>query len=122
MNTWFYEYPLSEDEFQKLCKGELILKNFSPPFHPNRLICIVAWNKSLLGTLDKNKFEDMRKGGIDVANIPLATENLDFIKQGNGIQVSFPICTVMIGLAETFAKAKAEIEAKNKEKVPWKTQ
>lgn len=43
MPDWFYQYPLSEDDFQKLCKGELVLKNFYPPLQPVLFVSGKDW-------------------------------------------------------------------------------
>jgi hypothetical protein len=108
MPNWFFEYPLTQEDLTKLHKGDLVLKNFSPPLQPNILFCIVAWNKGIMKQLDKSLFEAMRKGGINIANIPLEDDNLSCIEQGNFVEVHFFPCKVIVAKAETFTKAKAE--------------
>lgn len=111
-NDFYYEYGLTAEEFAKLKKGELVLKNFFPPLEPQKLFCVVAWNKDKLGRLDPSIFEAMRKGGISVANCPLATAQFQQIENEQGVVIyQFAFGSVVVGLASLFKEAKKPKEA-----------
>lgn len=107
-----YWYPLTTGNMASLRDNELVIKNFCPPLQPDKLIAIVCWNKTKRGLLDKHIFDNMRKGGISVANIGLTDEDLAYIEKGDFVHVAFSICTVSVASEETFKKLQ---EAKHNE-------
>jgi hypothetical protein len=74
---------------------------------------IVCWNKARRETLDQQIFDNPRKAGVAVANIPLNREELADIEKGNFIEVKFPICHVHVALEETFKKLEQEGKIKH---------
>jgi hypothetical protein len=103
-----YLYPLTRSNMDALYKNDLVIKNFSPPLQPYKLIMIVCWNKTLRETLDRDIFNNARIAGIDIANIGLTQERLAYIEKGNFIEVKFPVCNVHVALEETFKKLEQE--------------
>lgn len=106
----FY-YPLTKQDIARLNQGKLVTKNFSPLLRPDVLICAVAWNKSRLGKLDKRKFDNMRKGGIHVANIPLEDADIKKIEDGNGTSAFYDDFEILV-LTEQTLQQLQEGEAK----------
>ena len=66
------------------------MRQYNPLFEPQKLICIVAWNKSESVKLDENLFNKIRKAGIHVANLPLTTEILARLEKDEGVSICFP--------------------------------
>ena len=106
MTNLFY-FPLSKQEILDLQKGKLVSKNYSEIPH-DKLLCVVAWNRSKMLELKKRKFDAMRKAGIDVANIPLWESQLSKIYHGDGISVHFEGFEILVLLEETLAKLRSE--------------
>lgn len=84
-----YYFPLTKQDITNLHDNKLVSKNFSPLLEPHKLLCVVAWNKSKRKHLDKKQFHNMRKAGIDVANIPLKQDDLSKIESGDGVSVYY---------------------------------
>jgi hypothetical protein len=73
-----YLYPISPTAFQTLRHGDgVVMEHYAVPLHPDKMLFIVLWNKTRLGFLDRTKFNNMRKAGIDVANVGLTEQELD---------------------------------------------
>ena len=108
-----YLYPLTRSNMDAPYKNDLVIKNFFPPLQPDKLIMIVCWNKARRETLDQRLFDNPRKAGISIANIPLTQENLDYIEKGDFIEVKFPVCIVHVALEETFKKLEQEGKIKH---------
>jgi hypothetical protein len=82
---WF---PLSKNQLAKLIEGAAIIKNYSLNLPP-RMLMVVVWNRAKLTTLNKNAFDNPRKAGVDVANIPIDADDLDKIVNGEGLSAFF---------------------------------
>lgn len=104
----FYYYPLTTTEIEALKQGKLVQKHYSPELQPDKILFIFAWNKSKLDKLDKKTFHNMRKAGIDVANIPLTNENISEIESedGGGYTVHFDGFNVLVLSEESLNKLK----------------
>ena len=98
-----YYYPLTNKDIAYLREGKVVTKNFGEPLFPH-LMCIVAWNKTKLGKLDKKQFHNMRQAGISVANIPLTNDSINKICNGDGFSVYFLDFEVLVTSHETMLK------------------
>lgn len=101
-----YQFPIGDEEFEKLKAGEVLLKTYSPPLQPQIMYLVVVWNKQLLKTLDRDAFENALKAGINVANIPFTDKESRKLEEKGGIEVHFPFGKVLVSLASTFAEAQ----------------
>lgn len=102
-----YYFPLTKLDLEILKRGGLVTKNFSPPLEPDKMLMVVAWNKSKVGKLDKRRYRGARQAGIDVANIPLKEKDISKIVGGDGISVFYSDFEILVLSQETLLKLQA---------------
>jgi len=98
-------YPLNEKDVKSLENGKTVIKNFHGFTY---WLMVVAWNKDKQKRLKKSAFNEARKAGISIANIPLGHEELAKIKNKEGYSVFFSGFEVLVVLESTFQALKKE--------------
>lgn len=105
-----YYFPLDTRDFEALRNGKLVIKHYHALFS-SRMLIVVAWNRSIMSSLERKVFENALKAGIDVANIPLREENISKLETTNdGFTVHYGVFEILLLSAESLAKLQKEKE------------